>query len=125
MADLKDITNTKDHTEEFDPQDAQTNKVYGILAYIGILVLVPIFAAKESKWARFHANQGLVLCIVLVAASLIMGILGSIPYLGWLFYIIGALLEIPAVILMVLGIVGAAKGQAKELPIIGGIRILK
>ena len=30
-----------------------------ILAYFGILVLIPILAAKDSKFARFHANQGL------------------------------------------------------------------
>ena len=41
---------------EVTPEDVQNNKVFAILAYIGILVLVPIFAAKESKFARFHAN---------------------------------------------------------------------
>ena len=41
-----------------DIRDAQDNKVMAILAYFGPLVLIPIFAAKESRFARYHANQG-------------------------------------------------------------------
>lgn len=41
-----------------DPQDVQANKVMAILAYFGLLVFVPLFAAKESRFARFHTNQG-------------------------------------------------------------------
>ena len=63
MADINDLKNMKDHTNEFDPTDIQNNKAMGILSYIGLLVLIPIFAAKDSKFARFHANQGLVLVI--------------------------------------------------------------
>ena len=44
-----------------DPQDVQANKVMAILAYFGLLVFVPLFAAKESRFARFHTNQGLIL----------------------------------------------------------------
>ena len=39
------------------------NKVMAILSYFGILVLIPIFAAKDDAFARYHANQGLVLLI--------------------------------------------------------------
>ena len=31
----------------FTTEDVNQNKVYGILAYFGILVLVPILAAKD------------------------------------------------------------------------------
>ena len=63
---IKNLNNTNDFTEEFEQEDIQNNKTMAILAYIGILVLIPIFAAKESKFARFHANQGLVLLIIMV-----------------------------------------------------------
>lgn len=55
---FQNLNNTSDMTSQFDPRDIQNNKVMAILAYFGILVLIPIFAAKESKFARFHANQG-------------------------------------------------------------------
>lgn len=47
--------------------DAQQNKAMGILAYLSWLVLVPLLAAKNSPFARFHANQGLALAIVEIA----------------------------------------------------------
>ena len=123
MADVN--TKVTDRTAEFEKQDADQNKVMGILAYIGPLVFVPMFAAKESKWARFHANQGLVLFILEAAISITSSILGRIPYIGWLLSLVLWLADIAVVVLAVLGIVSAAKGQAKELPIIGGFKILK
>ena len=35
----------------FDRADIQNNKLMAAFAYMGILVLIPIFAAKESKFA--------------------------------------------------------------------------
>ena len=55
--------NTSDTTTQFDPRDIEQNKLMAILAYLGILVIIPILAAKESKFARFHSNQGLILLI--------------------------------------------------------------
>ncbi|MBQ6263490.1 MAG: hypothetical protein IJK58_08255 [Clostridia bacterium] len=119
----------KDHTNEFDPTDIQNNKTMGILSYIGLLVLIPIFAAKDSKFARFHANQGLVLviaqAIVTTVLSILAAILNLIPYIGWLPALLIRLLIPVVYIPSIIGIINAAKGQAKELPIIGGIRILK
>lgn len=127
---VQNFTNTPDSTAEFDPQDIAVNKVYAILAYLGILVLVPILGAKESKFARFHANQGLVLLIAEVAVSIaiviVTAILSIVSYaLG---AIIGGLLNliwIAFLVFIILGIVNAAQGTAKELPIIGQIHILK
>ncbi len=122
---IKNLGNTKDYTEEFEPQDIENNKVMAILAYIWILVLIPIFAAKDSKFARFHANQGLVLMIVETIFGILIGILAKIPILSWIFGIIGGLVELCAVILAILGIVNALNGKAKDLPVVGKFRILK
>ncbi len=111
------LNNTPDTTSEYDPADIEANKLMAILAYLGILVLVPIFAAKESKFARFHANQGLVLAV----AELIISILSGIPILGVIFGLLGFVCLIFAII----GIINACKGLAKELPIIGKVVILK
>ena len=123
MADFNELTKIEDRTAEFDPADAQQNKAMGILAYIGPLVLVPIFGAKESKFARFHANQGLVLLIANVALSILGTILGLITWVLKLFLVWP--FEVLCVVLCVLGIVAAAKGQCKELPIVGKFKILK
>ena len=49
---LNELNNTADTTNEFDPQDIQNNKAMAILAYLSWLVLIPLFAAKDSKFAR-------------------------------------------------------------------------
>ena len=79
---VKNLGNTEDYTAQFDPQDIASNKVMGVLAYIGILVLIPIFAAKNSPFARFHANQGLILFIAELCLMVISWLLGGIPILG-------------------------------------------
>ena len=113
-----------------DPKDAQDNKVMGILAYLGILVLVPLFAAKESPFARFHANQGLVLCIAMIALYIVIGILAYISafinvflaaLVGFLYFIVW----IGWLVFIIIGIISASKGELKELPLIGKITILK
>src|SRR5471030_1450735 len=44
---------------EVASDDVEKNKVFGILAYLGPLCLVPILVAKDSPFAKYHANQGL------------------------------------------------------------------
>lgn len=114
-----------DRTAEFEAQDIQENKAMGILAYIGPLCFVPMFAAKGSKWARFHANQGLILFILEAAGQILGSVFGNIPYIGWLISLPFLAVEIAAGVLAIISLVAAAKGQAKELPIVGGIKILK
>jgi hypothetical protein len=46
-----------------DQKDIQDNKAITYLSYIGLLFLVPMLAKKESKFAMFHAKQGLILTI--------------------------------------------------------------
>lgn len=129
MADLNDklneLNNTTDSTNDFDQQDIQNNKVMAIFAYLSWLVLIPLFAAKDSKFARFHCNQGLVLAVAEIIAAVVLGILDGLPLIGWVFSIAGSLLGVVCLLFAVLGIVNAANGKAKDLPIIGNIRILK
>ena len=122
---LDEIKNPKDLTNHFDPQDIQSNKAMGILSYLSILVLIPLFAAKQSKFARFHCNQGLLLFIIELITSIILNLLSDIALIGWIFSIIKALVNIACFLLTVLGIINASNGKAKELPVIGSIRILK
>lgn len=126
---ISSINNTPDTTSEFDPQDIEKNKFMAILAYFGILVLIPIFAAKDSKFARYHSNQGLILCIVGILYSIGYSILSSIILaiswrLYWLVSIIG-ILGLALLVWFVIGIINAASGKAKELPFIGHYKILK
>ena len=98
--------------------------LYGVLSYISILVLVPLVAGK-THFAKFHANQGLVLFIIEVIFGIIIGALSRIPIHGIIFGIISVLFELICVIMSIIGIVGVVNGEEKELPIIGGIHLIK
>lgn len=123
---VNNMMNTNDTTSQFDPQDINNNKGLSVLAYIGFLFLVPLLACPNSKFARYHTNQGLVLFLLEFALGVVTGIIGIIPIAG---LIIGGLLSavggIFTLVLMIMGIINAAQGQAKELPLIGKITLLK
>ena len=110
-------------------QDAQENKAMAILAYLGILVLIPLFAAKDSPFARFHTNQGLVLAITEILYGVVYGILSAILMLiSWkLVFLVSILgfLGLVFLVPMVMGILNAVNGRKQELPVIGKFRILK
>lgn len=80
-----------------------------ILAYF--LFFIPLLTdAKDSPFAKFHANQSLLLLIAYV-------VLSFIPFLGWLLWMV-------VFVFWIIGIINASKGEMKELPLIGGIHIL-
>ena len=105
-------------------------KGMAILSYFGFLVLIPIFAAKKDPFARYHANQGLVLCIVVMICSVLSNVLTRVlleisPLLVLIVSGFFGILTLVFCIFSIIGIIHAAKGQKKPLPLIGGIKILK
>ena len=125
---VNDFENTPDYSGEFYPDDVRKNKGISLLSYLGILFLIPWLARPQSRYARFHVNQGIVLflaeLVVRAAEGILKALLGNsvlwTPF-GIAFWVIGILLFV----LMIIGIVNALNGNAKELPIIGKIRLLK
>lgn len=100
---------------EIDPEDVSSNKLMGILAYLGIFVFIPLLAAKNSKFARFHVNQGLILLI----CSVVSWFVGRLsPTVAWV-------LNAVIFVLAIIGIVNVVKGVTKKLPLIGNIRIIQ
>ncbi|MGN1340022.1 MAG: hypothetical protein ACI4WS_06990 [Oscillospiraceae bacterium] len=105
------------------------DKAYGILGYIGFLFIIPLVAGK-TEFTRFHANQGLVLFITDIVLSIAIGIinavLGLIPIIGAILGgVLSGVLGLAILALMIVGIVHAAQGEMKPLPVIGGIQIIK
>lgn len=114
--DYANYVNGADFTDQMDPNDIQQNKSMAILSYFGILFLVPMLAAPNSRFAKFHANQGLVLFLLEIACSGVAAFFSWIPFFRG---IVGSSVVIAALVFIVLGVVNAANGEAKELPLIG------
>jgi len=108
-----------------DAADVEQNKIFGILSYLPpLLFLVGLIAARQSKFAMYHCNQGLVLTLAAIAvsiANMIVGmILVHIPILGWfLMTVLNLGIFVGIIVLVVMGVINAANGVCKPLPLIG------
>ena len=92
--------------------DIEKNKTNAMLAYI--LFFLPLLTAPESKFARYHANQGLVLWICVLGLSFLMGMLG-LNLLAFFAYLVG----------LFIGVSNVSNGKMKPLPIIGSIKLIQ
>jgi len=105
------------------PASADTKKLWGILGYIiPVLFFIPLVMddLKSDPYSKFHSNQQLVLLLAAIVVNIVGGV---IPILGW--FIILPIGTIVLLVLAIIGIINAAKGVQKPLPIIGGIVIIK
>ncbi len=115
----------------FDQNEVRQNKGMGVLSYLGILVLIPLLAGdKRSEYVKHHANQGLVLFILsslvdLVEGEWVWGLHSIIHFGGGIFSWIFDILGLAFLVLMVMGIVAACRGERRELPLIGKIKFFK
>lgn len=112
---------------EFEPEktrkdlekfDIKNNKIFGIISYLGPLLLLSLFKAKDSNFAKFHANQGIISALLF----LISGLSFLIKNIG---NALGIILIFFSLSITMIGIYNASKGLKKELPIVGKIQILK
>lgn len=93
--------------------EGQKNIGMAILCYIGILVLIPLLTdAKNDAFVKFHIKQGLTLLIF----DIIISIVAAVPIIGWIVAVVGSIVVL---VLFIMGIINAAGGQEKPLPIIG------
>jgi len=122
--------NTPDTTAQYDPADIAKNKNISALAYLGILFFIPLVACPESKFGRYHANQGLVLLLLGIVVSIVFAILTSVMF--WISWALLSVISILSTIawlgilaLCIIGIINTVNGKAKELPLIGKIKLIK
>ncbi len=100
----------------------QNVKTLAALAYI--IFFLPLITNKDSKFAMYHANQGLVLLLTVIVLNIVTSILG-----GALFFFGGFMLwSLPGLVGLVfaiLGIMTALNGEMKPLPVVGGVSLIK
>lgn len=118
-ADLRDAktesnySNNNQQTRQSSSQSgAPCNDSIAIIAYltwIGFIVALILNKDNNNDFVKFHLNQALVLNL--------FAFIGLIPLIGWL-------IDIVVFVFWIMGIINAAKGEMKELPIIGSIKLI-
>lgn len=101
-----------------DPND---DKVIGILSYLGILWIVAyiLYGNKKSTYNHFHVKEGLGLLITWVALYIFGFIIGFVPIINFIIGFLMIFVYIGVFVLIVLGVINAANGENKPLPVIG------
>ena len=115
--------------KDYEQKDVESGKAMSIIAYIGILCLIPYFAEKNNKYVRFHAIQALNLCLINIIYSIALSvasmILIFIPVIGPMLITVLGIATYGFLALYIWGIVNACQNKAKELPIVNKIKIIK
>jgi len=137
------IEKAEDVAEEegVDPAEAadiEKNKGMAILAYI--CFIIPLLAAPKSPFARFHANQGLLVfilwCVAVFGNLLLWGFdylndhfLHNVTvlhfFLGCIVAVVQVGLFLAAIALTVFGIIKAANGEKEPVPVLGQVTLIK
>lgn len=105
--------------------DIEKNRAFAIIAYLWVLFIVGLIAAPNSKFAKYHGNQGLVLFLASIIGSVGCMVIGFIPFVNMVLVLVIPLLWLGWLVLTILGIVNAAGGQCKPLPLIGHFELIK
>ncbi len=95
-----------------------TENVAGLLCYVlgWVSGLVFLLIEQENKFVRFHAVQSIVTFGSITVVSIVLSILGLIPYIGVLFDIIGYIVGLIAFVLWIVLMVKAYQGTMYKLP---------
>lgn len=91
------------------PEEINSGKTMAIIAYFIFFIPLIVEDAKNNKFAMFHTEQSIVLIII----NVIVAVIGTVTC-G-----IGFILYLPLLVLYIMGIVYAAQGQVKEVPLVG------
>ncbi len=101
----------------FDASDIEKNKVIAALAYL--IFFLPLLAAPDSKFGKFHANQGFWIFIIDI---IVFYFIGYLPFIGGL---LNSVLSLVLFLLLIYLAYNAYSGKALELPVVGNIVIFK
>jgi|SRR5690606_1928955 len=106
---MEETTNTTETTT------ANEGKNIAMISYITIIGLIIAFVMnndKKNEFARFHIKQSLGLALT----GLALGIIGMIPILGWIIYILGIFVLI---YMWIIGLMNAINSKRIVVPFLG------
>ncbi len=106
----------KDVNDMFTQEDIDANKAIAAVATIPLLFWIPLVAAKDSAFAKFYANQGLLVLLYSLAVSVVTAVLAFIPFVGGL---LGSLLGLTVTAVFLYLLISALQGKARRFPILG------
>ncbi len=101
-------------SDMFLPEDIEKNKNHGIIvSCLGLVGIVYyLIMGRSSRYLSHCANQ----CATLLLFQLVVGLIGNIPFIGWL---LSSILWLVVVAFWVFLLIHSINGEAVYLPVIG------
>ena len=125
MEEEKNTSNKAEVSQKITSQSSEepssspeNSRLLGVGAYL--VFFLPYIINKDDSFAIFHANQGFVLFLLVLAFN-VVGMV--IPFFGWILILpLGYLF---CLVLLVIGVMNAWNGKKERLPFIGQFDLLK
>ena len=112
---MEETTNTTELTKTSQLSTiSKEGKNMAIISYIaiGLIIAFVMNNEKKNEYAKFHIKQSLGLALT----GLVLGIVGMIPVLGWIIYIVGIFVLL---YMWIMGLMNAINDKQKTVPILG------
>lgn len=94
----------------------RTVAIVSYLTFVGLIVAIVIHGNKKTALGAYHLRQSLGLTICAIVLWVVATVLAFIPIIGWIIMLV-AWLGLFALWLM--GLISAASGQMKPVPVLG------
>lgn len=98
------------------PTTQDNSTLMGILAYIGILVIIPFLVAKDNPFVKFHVKQGIVLAVIGVCLWVVSEVI-------YMLAPIVMIANLGLLVLSIIGIVNVINKKEAELPLVGQLAV--
>lgn len=100
--------------------DPKTIAVVSYITLIGWIVAIVLHSSSQIKspFAAYHLRQTLGIYITGIAL-VILSFISILPFIGWLIGLVITLAQVGLFVLWILGLVSAANGEEKPVPILG------
>ena len=118
----------EENKQEVMQNDTEKERLWAVLAYLSILIFIPLLRKKKSDFLVYHVNQGLVLFVLEVCAGIVLAVVELVfkfaaPTLFFIFNIIFAVISLLFLVCHVFGILHALQGVRKKIPFLGEIKL--
>jgi uncharacterized membrane protein len=102
------------------PSTSSDRTLMLVLSYLGILALIPLITKKEDREIQWHAKNGLAITVAWIVFWIIYSVLQYFmpSAIGCAMSAIGCVLSLGWIIIAVVGIMKALKGERLRIPMV-------
>jgi uncharacterized membrane protein len=87
-----------------------------VLSYLGILALIPLLMKKDDREIQWHAKNGLVFFAAEIIIMVVLALSTQVPFLGCVTWAIWCVMPLVFLVVAILAIMKALKGERFVIP---------